>query len=109
MQEANAPRHVGAYSRWLKIKTMTNTFDRWSSQSLDLNSIEDVCAYLRNRLDKRESKINTLSDLERVLKEECYKLTPEYLINLVGTMNKRCQSIAKANGGHTKYYFFLPK
>ena len=25
LQEDNAPCHVGAYSRWFKIKTMTNT------------------------------------------------------------------------------------
>ena len=82
---------------------MTNTIDRWPLQSPDLNPIENIWAYLRNRLDERESKISTLSDLERVLKEEWYRLTPEYMNNLVGSMNKRCQSVAKANGGHTKY------
>ena len=64
-------------------------------------------AYPRNRLNERESDVNTLSELERVLKEEWYSLTPEYLNNLVNSMNKRYQSIAEANGGHTKYYFFF--
>ena len=72
----------------------------WPAQSPDLNPIENVWAYLGNRLNEREGDANTLSDLERVLKEEWYKLTPEYLNNLVG---KRYQSIAEANGGHTKY------
>ena len=98
LQEDNAPCHVGAYSRWFKMKTMTNTFDRWPSQSPDLNPIENVWAYLRNRLDERESDVSTLSDLERVLKEEWYGLTPEYLNNLVGSMSKRCQSIVEHHG-----------
>ena len=66
LQEDNAPCHVGAYSRWFKMKTMTNTFDRWPSQSPDLNPIENVCAFLRNHLDE----IDRLSELERVLKKE---------------------------------------
>ena len=85
---------------------MTNTFDRWSSQSLDLNSIENVWAYLRNRLDERESETNTLSNLERVLKEECYKLTSKYLINLVGSMNKDANQLQKPTEAIQSIVFF---
>ncbi|OBZ80410.1 Transposable element Tc1 transposase, partial [Choanephora cucurbitarum] len=67
LQEDNAPCHVGAYS------------------SSDLNLIENAWAYPRNRLNERESDVNTLSNLERVLKEEWYRLMQEYLINLVGS------------------------
>ena len=81
--------------------------DHHKVQTLTRLKISLRYEYLGNYLDERESDVNILSDLERLLKEEWYSLTPEYLNNLVGSMNKSCQSIAKANGGHTKVLIFF--
>ncbi len=74
-QHDNDPKHTAkATKEWLKKKHIKVL--EWSSQSPDLNPIENLWRELKVRVAKRQPR--NLNDLERICKEEWDNLVANY-------------------------------
>ncbi len=96
----NDPKHTAkATKEWLKTKHIKVL--EWSSQSTDLNPIENMWKGLGVRVDNRQPR--NLNDLERTYKEEWDKIPLEICSNLVANYKKRLTSVIANKGFATKY------
>ena len=75
----------------------------WPAVSPDLNPIEHVWDQLQYRLSQRPNQPQTLDDLENALREEWNNLPQQNLETLIMSMQRRCQAVLRAHGGHTEY------
>ncbi len=96
-QHDNYPKHT---KEWLKKKHIKV---EGSSQSPDLNPIENLWRELKVRVAKRQPQTN-LNDLERICKEKWDKIPPEMCSNLVANYKKHLTSVIANKGFATKYY-----
>lgn len=76
---------------------------KWPPYSPDLNPIENLWRIIKLRISKRRHLIHSIEELERVLKEEWDRLTPDDWRNCILSMKKRCELVLKAKGGSIKY------
>lgn len=74
---------------------------RWPSMSPDMNPIEHVWAYLKNKL--QDNNIHTRIQLQNFLVREWAALPQRFLQKLVMSMRRRCVALIAANGRHTRY------
>lgn len=70
-------------------------------QSLDLNPIENLSAYLEEKV--REHHISSKTTLKQVLLEEWEKIPQEKCRNLVESIPRRLAAVSNNNGYATKY------
>jgi len=75
----------------------------WPAVSPDLNPIEHVWDQLQRQLSQRPNQPQTLDDLENSLREEWNNLPQQNIVNLIMSMQRRCQAVLNAHGGHTEY------
>lgn len=100
LQHDNAPCHKGR-----NVTSFLNGVGQkvleWPPQSPDLNVIEHVWAYLK----QKRSKSLTQTRLEAVenIRSLWNDIPMEFLINLVESMPRRLQAVIDAKGGNTKY------
>ncbi|EFN81406.1 Transposable element Tcb2 transposase, partial [Harpegnathos saltator] len=73
----------------------------WPSQSPDANPIENVWAYIKQKL--RGKRVFTLKQLSREIRCIWKALPLEYAENLVDSMPRRYQTIIDADDGWTRY------
>ncbi len=85
-----------ATKEWLKKK-----HKEWSSQSPDMNPIENLWWELKVRVAKRQPR--NLNDLEKICKEEWNKIPPEMCANLVANYKKRLTSVIANKAFTTKH------
>ncbi len=84
-QHDNDPKHTAkATKEWLKKKHIKVL--EWTSQSPDLNHIENLWRELKVRVAKRQPR--KLNDLDGICKEEWDKIPPEMCANLVTSYKK---------------------
>lgn len=99
-QQDNDPKHkakkTAAFFRSARIKPLV-----WPPQSPDLNPIENLWAILDNKVDK--TKVTNKENYFLALKKAWDELDPQHLRNLVESMQKRCQLVIEAKGGHIDY------
>ena len=69
----------------------------WPSNSPDLNPIENLWGIVKNNVEMRMPK--NLGELESFMEEEWNRIPESMLINLVGSMRRRCELIIENNGG----------
>jgi transposase len=99
-QDDNDPKHRSkVVKQWVRnhnIKTLA-----WPSNSPDANPIENVWAPLKDRVAAREPA--TLDQLERYIREEWAKLTPDFAARLVQSMPRRMEALIAAAGDSIDY------
>ncbi len=72
----------------------------WPPNSPDLNPIENLWANIQNIVSKRKWK--TQSGYERAIRDEWFKVTPDELHALIGSMPRRIAQCKKAGGSTFK-------
>ena len=73
----------------------------WPSNSPDLNPIENLWAIVKGNVERRMPK--NLNDLERFMAEEWRNIPETVIINLAGSMRRRCELIIENNGERISY------
>lgn len=100
LQEDNDPKHRSRLCTGWKQENGIITLD-WASQSPDANPIENVWAYIKQKI--RGKRLFTLKQLSREIRRVWKALPLEYAENLVESMQRRCQAIIDAGGDWTPY------
>ncbi len=99
-QHDNDPKHTArATKEWLRKKHFKVL--EWSSQSPDLNPIENLWRELKVRVAQRQPQ--NITALEEICMEEWAKIPATVCENLVKTYRKRLTSVIANKGYITKY------
>ena len=75
----------------------------WSAQSPDLNPIEHLWAYLKQRLAKSKPAPTNIDELWGRVQDEWMNIPKRECINLIKSMSGRIAAMLKAKNGYTKY------
>ena len=91
---------------WLEYRKRKSKEERfkvleWSSQSLDLNLIENCWIILQSSLTKRKRIPRTLDVVWAYVLEEWGLLKKDLLQGLADSMQERCEQVIAAHGGPT--------
>ena len=78
-------------------------FMAWSAYSPDMNPIENVWAWVKQKLYSNYPLAGTREELIRFVFEIWGKITPELVRQYCAEYGKRLLALKNANGGHTKY------
>jgi len=73
----------------------------WPSQCPDLNTIEQLWATLKHRVN-RGAAPTTDATLRECLEQTWWAIEPELCQRLVDSMPTRIEAVRKAHGGHTR-------
>ena len=99
-QQDNDPKHtVKTTQEWLGDKSLNVL--KWPSQSSDLNQIEHPWRDLKIAVQQRSPP--NLTELERICREECEKLTKYRFGKLVVSYTRTLEAVIAAKGASTKY------
>ncbi len=100
--------------RKLKLWFQKNDIEvmKWSSYSLDLNSIENLWALLKKKIYKVYSNLNSLKNKENEAETQLFQILQRVWANLwekimkklIFSMLERCAAIIIANDWHIKYW-----
>ena len=101
-QQDNDPKHAsGLVQEWFKDNGVP-LLD-WPSQSPDLNPIEHLWVYLKNRLAEYPNHPTSILALWERIETEWEKIPKEVCVDLIKSMPRRCAAVLQAKGGYTKY------
>jgi transposase len=101
-QEDNAPVHTAKIARAVLTKNNI-TLLPWPAYSPDLNLIENLWAYVEEKIRNRHLPPSSISQLEEMIQEEWQAIDQNYLQNLIESMPRRIEAVIAAKGGATKY------
>ena len=73
----------------------------WPARSPDLNIIEHVWPYLKERVSRRE--VPDLDNLWHVLEDEFYKIPNSFIDNLYNSLPRRIEEVIRNHGYPTRY------
>ncbi len=99
-QQDNAPAHVSKLTKQYFNANSIKIMD-WPAQSPDLNPIENIWAYVKHHLSKKNPK--NLAELKAYIIEIWRSIPQDFIDKLISSMHKRCLSVIEADGGHTPY------
>lgn len=98
----NAPAHTSKETKkWLSEQNFKVL--EWPPNSPDMNIIENVWGYLDRKVRERDVEITNKDTLFKILEEEWYKISPEYIRRLYKSMPRRIKALKKSNFQPTKY------
>ena len=101
-QDDGARAHTAhAVVNWKRMNVI-NSFI-WPAQSPDLNPIEHVWSFLKQRVKRRKPHPNNLKQLEEYIYEEWKQLDPSMLRNVVFSMPRRIRGVVRSKGYQTSY------
>ena len=101
-QQDNDSKHTSkAASKWFENNGIEVL--EWPPQSPDLNPIENLFEYLKQKLSSYETEPNGMLELWERVEKELDKITPEICMKFIETMPKRIVAVLKARGGYTKF------
>lgn len=102
VMQDNAPPH--------KAKTTIAWFEReqiplleWPASSPDLNPIENVWSMMKERINRRTPRPNTLDAMKIAIAEEWAAVMAAEIAHLVSSMSRRVQAVIMAQGGPIDY------
>ena len=100
LQEDNLRLHTSPDPTRVKENLGVRRLD-WPSRSPDLNPIEGLWSYLKDRVRRRLPQ--TLEALERITLQEWARIPPIIIASHVRSIPKRIQALITAKGGDIKY------
>jgi transposase len=100
LQQDNDPKHTSCLAKDFLRNNVQEVMD-WPSNSPDLNPIENLWAIVKGNVERRMPK--NLTDLERFMAEEWREIPDDVLMNLAGSMKRRCELIIENNGERISY------
>lgn len=71
--------------------------------SPDLNPIEHAWDQLQKALDHHNPQPQTMEQVRNLLPQLWHQIPQENFNNLITSMQRRCQAVIEAHGGHTRY------
>ncbi len=100
LQQDNDPKHTSRLAKEFLQDNVPEVMD-WPSNSPDLNLIENLWAIVKGNVERRMPK--NLNDLEQFMVEEWQNISESTIINLIGSMKRRCELIIEKNGERIPY------
>lgn len=101
-QQDNDPKHTSKMARkWFEDHGYEVL--KWPAQSPDVNPIEHLWDYLKNRLQEYEEPPKGVLELWERVQVEWEKIPAEVCQNLIESMPRRIAALCKAKGGYIKY------
>ena len=100
LQQDNDPKHTSRLAKEFLQNNVPEVMD-WPSNSPDLNPIENLWAIVKGNVERQMPK--NLTDLERFMAEEWRNISETVIINLTGSMRRRCELIIEGNGERISY------
>src|SRR4051812_38960689 len=94
-QQDNDPKHTSRMAKAFLQKNVPKIMD-WSSNSPDLNPIENLWEIVKRNVEKRMAQ--NIRNLERLMSEEWQNIPSSILISLVESMPWHCQLVIESNG-----------
>lgn len=98
-QDGATPHTSKSTKEWLSANKW-NVSD-WPANSPDLNPIENIWGMMKKAIEKKKPK--DLEELVIIIQEIWITLTPEYLLNLVNSMQMRINKCIELKGNSTGY------
>jgi len=99
-QEDNAPPHTSKLAGQTKEDLSLKTLN-WPSYSPDINPIEGIWSYWKERIRRRSPQ--SLTHLKKVSFDEWKLIPPSIIKSFICNMPKRLEAVISSDGGHTKY------
>lgn len=96
----NDPKHKSKKTMEFLSQRKIEVLD-WPANSPDLNPIENLFSIIKNNVEKRRPE--NIEDLKQMMSEEWEAIPQKTLINLVNSMQQRCNSCIIATGERIKY------
>ena len=100
LQEDNARVHTSQAANQVKEELGLKVLN-WPSYSPDLNPIEGIWSYWKDRVRRRIP--GNIDVLEQICREEWIRIPLTVIQVHVASMARRLQAIVKARGGDIKY------
>ena len=100
LQQDNDPKHTSRIAKEFLDNNVPEVMD-WPSNSPDLNPIENMWAIIKRNVEIRQPK--NIVELDRFMVEEWNNIPQNVIINLIGSMNERCQLVIDNNGERIPY------
>ncbi len=79
----------------------------WPAKSPDLSPIEHLWDVIGRRVRGRDVQPQTLDALFIALQDEWRAVPRAVIRNLIQSVPRRCQSVIRRHGGHTRYWLLL--
>lgn len=101
-QQDGDPKHTSRLVQdWLERRVRFIRKSDWPPNSPDLNPIENLWAYLQEKVYARSPR--TLDGLQRIIEDEWEAIPIEKLRHLVDSMPRRLAAVEHMQGGSTSY------
>lgn len=75
----------------------------WPARSPDMNPIENLWSWIKQKLARLDNKPRTLQELKEKIEEIWYQIPVEYVRTLISSMPRRIGALRQAKGWNTKY------
>jgi Transposase and inactivated derivatives len=101
VMEDNAPVHKKVcipVRKKLKMQCLAHP-----PNSPDLNPIEHIWAYMKDRITKEHSEVSSQMEMMKIVQEMWDSFTDDQFNVLIESMPARIEAVIKAKGGSTKY------
>ena len=93
--------HITAKKKLWMAENGIDLLENWPPQSPDLNIIENVWHFLKERVRKRYPK--NFEELWMFTQEEFYNIPTQLIQRLFRSIPRRLRLVVRAKGCHTKY------
>jgi hypothetical protein len=101
-QQDNDPKHTSRLATQWFLNNEIEVLD-WPAQSPDLNPIEHLWWYLKEKLAKYENEPTSMHELWVRVEAEWEDIPEQVCLDLIESMPRRVAAVLEVKGGYTKY------